>query len=50
MNKLKYSANKFIKKTIWCKNKRNQRIYGVAIIPDDPDKFPLVYIFSRLWI
>ena len=36
----------FIKKTIWCKNKRNQRIYGEAFIPDGTGEYPLV-IYSH---
>jgi hypothetical protein len=36
----------FSKKTIWCRNKRNQRIYGEAFIPDGTGKYPLV-IYSH---
>ena len=36
----------YIQKVIYCKNKRNQRIYGEAFIPNSQGKFPLI-IFSH---
>lgn len=36
----------FTKETIWCRNRRKQRIYGEAYIPEGSGPFPLV-IFSH---
>ena len=36
----------YIKKIIYCKNKKNQKIYGEAFIPNSKEKFPLI-IFSH---
>ena len=36
----------FSKKAIWCRNKRNQRIYGETYIPDGAGEYPLV-IYSH---
>ncbi len=41
-----FSLKKFHTREIWCRNKKDQRIYGKAYIPNEGAKFPLV-IFSH---